>query len=279
LNRKSLLHQYVWHRRFREVTTAIFLLAPLIVSAQESGLTPIGFVAQVHGTWTRVRDETELSTGDAIFPNTTVRTKQTTDSFIRIAMFDGTVWTRRCAAQQPCDAGSYAVPTPHELEHGVLSFLTSYFVAKRKVPLIFAASRSASIKGPKDGLLEINNHTISLSQVLEQIPNGSLRLTLSKPTSPPETGIFEDLKWPRQTTMPIGTLSPGLYALDVQDANHHPIGPAAALLLIDAKTYPHAASEFKAAKELAAKWEGVDAASIRSFLVCTLYAIEAETRE
>ena len=275
----NIMHQLIGHRRFREIITTIFLLAPLMVSAQERGLSPVGFVAQVHGTWTRVRDEKELSVGDAIFPYTTVRTKQPIDSSIRIAMFDGTVWTRKCAPQQPCDTGSYAVPSPQAQEHGFLSFLTSYFAAKRRVPIIFAASRTIDFKSPQDDLLEIDNRTISLSHVLERIPNGSLRLTLSKPMSPPETGIFEQVKWPSQTRMHIGTLAPGLYALDVQDADNQPIGSAAALLLLDSKAYPRASSEFQAAKAVAAKWEGVDAASIRSFLVCTLYAIEEEARE
>lgn len=279
MNRKSLLHQNGLHFWLCEAVSVILLLAPSIVCAQESGLTPTGFVAQVRGTWTRVRDEKQLSTGDAIFPNTTVQTKQITGSAIRIAMFDGTVWTRRCAVEQPCDGGSYAVPTPREQEHGFLNFLSSYFAAQRKVPIIFAASRSINFKGPEDGLIEIDNQTISLSQVLERIPNGVLRLRLSKPMSPAESGLSEELQWPRQTAMRIGTRPPGLYALDVQDANNHPIGSSVALLLVDAKTFPHAASEFKAAKELAGKWEGIDGASIRSFLVSSLYAIETEAHE
>ena len=71
----------------------------------------------------------------------------------------------------------------------------------------------------------------------------------------------------------------GLYAFDVHNERDQPVGAPAAVLLVDAKAFPHALNEFQAAEGLAAHWEDVDPASIRSFLVCTLYAIQLESQK
>jgi hypothetical protein len=254
------------------------VLISFVACAQDYGTTPIGFVARLQGKWVRVSDGKELITGDVIFPNTTVRTKELTESSIRIAMFDGTVWTQKCVPQPPCDAGSYAVPSPSVDQHGFLSFLASYFSAKRKVPIIFAASRSVDLDGLKDELLEIKGQTIPLSGILQRIPSGRLRLTLSEPISG-KMGPSEEVDWPNQSTMHIGNLPPGLYALDVYDQNNQRIGEPVAVLLLDSTKYPHALSEFRAASALAEKWDDIDSISLRSFLICTLYAIDLEARE
>ena len=89
--------------------------------AQIADSTPLGFVSQTRGKWVRESDKKVLETGDPVFPHTYVLTDHTETGLIRVALFDGTIWTQNCLKSNPCE-GSYAIKTPPQQTQGLLPF-------------------------------------------------------------------------------------------------------------------------------------------------------------
>ena len=253
------------------------VLVPEVLSAQGNDLTAVGIVAEVKGKWSRVRDKKLLDVSDEIFPGTTVRSEASTASSIKVAMFDGSVWNKVCSIQAPCN-GSYAIPSPPQPERGFLAFFSTYFTARKRVPVIFTASRGVGRNGPQEEVLTVSRGAIDLSAALEGVASGRWRVTLSDPGRPRHSGLTRTVDWPSAATLQIGSRAPGIYALDLQSETGETLGPPAAILLVDAQSGSGARDEFAKAKELAASWRGVDAAAIRAFLVQALYAIELEAK-
>jgi hypothetical protein len=248
----------------------------VVLCAQASDLTAVGIVAGIKGKWSRVKgDKKLLEVGDEIFPGTTVRTEASTVNFLKVALFDGKVWNQACSVPKPCE-GSWAIPSPPPPERGFLVFLSSYFAAKKRVPVIFIASRAAGRTGPREAVLTITGGAIDLSAALGGITAGSWCITLSDPAKPRDSGLTRTLDWPREVSLRVGALAPGIYALDVRSESGDPLGSPAAVLLIDPRSGSGARDEFESAKALAAGWQDVDAAASRAFLVQALYAIGLE---
>ena len=204
-------------------------------------------------------------------------------------MFDGSVWAHTCTNQKPCDQGSYAVSSTPEPDRGFLGFLTTYFSAKKHVSIIFTAAREVSHSSPNESVIEVNHGEINLASALAGVPAGKWRVTLSDPSrqldrgcshSKPSNSCFtRDIEWPGEATLSVDSAALGIYALDVQSQDGEPLGSPAALLLVNSDSLARVGGEFERAKQLAARWQGIDAASIRAFLVQSLYAITMEEKQ
>jgi hypothetical protein len=257
---------------------AITLVVVLHLSAQNGDVEPIGIVSQLKGNWTRVRDQRSLTPGDEIFSNNTVRCDPSTSNAIRIALFDGSVWSKACTAQDPCDGGSYRVPTPATLDRSFMGFLKTYFSARKRVPIIFTASRAIGSRGPREAVLVVRADLIDLTPALEGVPAGRWRITLSDPSKARDTGVAQILDWPRVTVLRSANLPIAVYALDVQSETGESLGPPSAALLTNPRSAEVAQNEFEKARNVAAHWSEVDDATIRAFLVQALYAIQMSTQ-
>jgi hypothetical protein len=258
--------------------TAIALLAILPLPAQNDDAGPIGIVSRLKGNWTRVRDQKSLTPGDEIFSNNTVRCDPSTSNAIRIALFDGSVWSKICTAEDPCDGGSYRVPTPPTPERSLLGFLKTYFSARKRIPIIFTASRAVGSRGPREAVLVLRAGTIDLAPALEGIPAGRWQITLSDPSKARETGVTQTLDWPRDTVLRSGNLPNAVYALDVQSESGEALGPPSAALLMSPGSADTAQNQLEDARNVSARWTEVDSATIRAFLVQALYAIQMSTQ-
>jgi hypothetical protein len=247
--------------------------------AQDGNVEPIGIVSQLKGTWTRVRDQKILANGDEIFPNNTVRSDPSTNNLIRIALFDGSSWSRFCTPQDPCDGGSYRISVAPAPERSLPGFLSTYFSARKLVPIIFTASRGVGLTGPQEAVLAYGNGAIDLNPSLRDLPAGKWRVTLSDPSKTRESGVTETVDWPQERMLRGGALTPGVYALDVQGETGEPLGPPAAVLLTPPDRAAVARGEFDQARTLAFGWSGIDTATVRAFLVQALYAIQLGTRQ
>jgi hypothetical protein len=254
--------------------TVIALVAVLQLSAQNDDVEPIGIVSRLDGEWTRVRDQKSLTPGDEIFFSNTVRCDPSTSNAIRIALFDGSVWSKVCTTQDPCDGGSYRVPTPPTLDRSLLGFLRTYFSARKRLPIIFTASRAVGSLGPRQAVLAVRAGTIDLAPALEGTPHGRWQITLSDPSKARETGVTQILDWPRDKALRSGNLPVAVYALDVQSESGEPLGPPSAVLVTSPILAEIAQKEFDEARNVSARWTGVDGATIRAFLVQALYAIQ-----
>jgi len=236
----------------------------------------IGFVAVRKGQWMRVQDKKILDAYDEIFPNTTLRTDPSTSNSIKIAFFVGGVWSKTCSDKDPCGSGSIGIPAPDA--GGVLPALLKFFSpAKRQLSTRFAGSRGIDPGGPKDAILVINSDIVNVSPALERLPAGTLRVTLTADYA--TDGTSATIRWPQEVSAKFGALQPGMYSLDVFSASDEPLGSSAAVLLVPPAAQPAAQTEFTQAQNLAARWEGIDSATRRGFLVRALYAIDLELKK
>ena len=245
-----------------------------MLSAQNVEVEPVGIVSQLKGEWTRVRDQKVLLQGDEILPNDTVRSRPSTIDAIRIAMFDGTVWSKICTLADPCDGGSYRLSVAPVPYRSLPAFFKEYFSARKRVPLIFTASRGLGSVGPKEAVLDMSGGAVNLTPALENLTAGRWRVTVSDPAKGRDTGISQTIDWPGNARLQVGSLPSGVYALDVQSIDGQPLGPPAAILLASPEAAKTARSAYETARDLAARWNGVDAAVVRAFMVQALYAIE-----
>jgi len=257
---------------------SLALSAALTLLAQSVGSEPVGIVSQLKGEWTRVRDHRMLLPADEIFPNDTFRSKPSTNYAIRIAMFDGTIWSKICSSADPCDGGSYRLPTESVPRRTLAGFLTEYFSARSHVPIIFTASRGLASKSPKEAVLDMSAGAINLAPAIEEVPAGRWKVTVSDPTKSRDTGISQNIDWPSGARLQIGGLPPGVYALDVQSLNGEPMGQPAAVLLASPELAKMEQSEFESARAIVSRWNDVDSAVVRKFLVQSLYAIQMKTK-
>lgn len=251
------------------------LLGVVRLSAQ-SDSEPIGIVSRLKGDWTLVREQRILAAGDEVFSNNTVRSDPSTSNEIRIALFDGSVWSKVCTTQEPCE-GSYRIPTPAAQERSLLGFLKTYFTARNRIPVIFTASRAVGARGPHEAVLVATDGMIELTPALEGTPPGRWQVTLSDPSKARETGVTQTLDWPHDTMLRIGNLPDSVYALDVQSESGETFGPPSAALLTSPQLAETARNEFEEARKLTARWTEVDGATVRAFLVKALYAIQMST--
>jgi hypothetical protein len=246
----------------------------------------VGFVSSIKGKWVRVRDKKALEYGDEIFSGTTVRTEKSTSNYIKVNLFDGGVWDFACTARKPCDEGSYPIKTPAEVNRGLLSFFTTYFDARKRVPVIFTIARAAGPSKLNEAVIFVNQGELDLSPAFNAVSPGRLRVTLSDPEKPLDSSCIQnvtheecfsrEIDWPGESTLRVDSAAPGIYALDVQTEDGESLGPPSAILLVESKDAPRIMGEFVEAQRLASKWYGIDSSSIRQFLVQALYAIEME---
>jgi hypothetical protein len=254
-----------------------FFCVTLSLSAQTSSLIADGIVAGIKGKWIRVKDKKILEVGDEIFPGTTVRAERPAVSSIKIALFDGRVWAKDCAKEQ-CDTGSYPVPSIPPGDRGFATFVATYPTARKRVSSIFTAARSFGAAGPQEAVLVVDSGVVDLSAAVSDVKTGRLRVTLSDPSKSRDSGTKSLLNWPAETKFALPNSILNVYALDLETESGDPIGTPAAILVADSRSGPAAQAEFSKAKAMASRWQGVEAATIRSFLVQALYAIAAENK-
>ena len=119
----------------------------LVLVADGQDRVAVGLVAERVGTWTRGRDGKVLEVGDEVFQDTTVQTKTSTTSRIKISFFDDRpVWQRNCA-QMLCNGGSYPLPESRDTPRGFPAFILNYASVRSRVPRIFTAARSLGTAG------------------------------------------------------------------------------------------------------------------------------------
>ena len=258
-------------RDWRRACVGIGYLA-LVMIADGQDRVAVGLVAEKVGTWTRVRDGRVLEVGDEVFPDTTVQTKPSTTSRIKISFFDERpVWQRNCA-QMPCNGGSFSLPESKEPPRGFAAFIRNYPAARSRVPRIFTAARSLGTVGPHEAVLLVDSGTVALTPALAGIQPARVRVTLSNPSLTRDSGSSAVLNWPKEDRLSLKGVTPGIFALDVQNERGDPIGSPAAVL-VAGREFPSASDEFSKARGVAARWEGVDQGVVRGFLVQALYAI------
>ena len=262
----------------QSLVIAIALICIVCMLTAENGdLVAVGLVVERKGKWIRVQEKKVLEPYDEVFPRTTLQTEASTTNSIKIAFFDGRVWSQTCSVQDPCGR-SYNIPSATKAKSALMEFLKNYVSAQKLVPPVFTASRGVGSVGPREAVLVARSGTVNLATSLDGTAAGRWRLTLTNPSASLESGTTRIVDWPGEVSANFGDLAPGVYALDVRNESGEPLGSPAAVLLVTPTAAAKAQEEFNQAKELASRWQGVDSATQRGFLVRVLYAIELETK-
>lgn len=246
-----------------------------LIPAQANNATPVGFVFAVRGKWIRESDGKTLEAMDPVFPHTYVITDRTETGFIRVALFDkGTVWGPQCSKSSPCQ-GSYGLVPPHVDPRGFPAFVRTYVAAGPQVPSAFLAARSMVDQHPQDCVLTVRNGKLDLSLPLAAFRPGKWNIVLSDTSGPEPVKISRVVTLPGDLRVSVGDLRNGVLAFQVQNELGELVGRPGAVLLTSPQFFQTAQREFEQAKTLTEAWKGVDSTTIRTFLVRTLYAINA----
>jgi hypothetical protein len=272
----------VWKRRpVAQSSSFLFILLSLtnMLAAQNSGQDVVGIVVERIGTWTDATTGNPLNVRDAIVSATKPNSEHSERNMIKIALFDGRTWEKRCTSDDPCRPGGYPLPEIEPGRPSLLSFIKSYFSTKENISPIFTAARGVESNGPKEAVLSVDDGVANLSAVLDGIPAGRLKVTLKDVSKLREPGISRIVNWPQESQVVVGDVSLSIFSVSIQIENGDPLGSAAAVLLVGAAIAPAAQAEFKKAKELSEKWQDVDPAMINTFLVQSLYAIQSAMRQ